>query len=249
MMDFRKSGELIDEVGKLLTTQPPALIAARLSLAKGRTHFRFNRLEEAAAVLDKAASQAEVLGDDGYETRVVAQIMRAGVAGYRNRIEQAQTIYSQAIELCQERGDRVHLAVVHGNRYHLWLMRGDAQRAVEDSLICRQIGRETGFSEIEYVSSYNLAEIYYYNADREGGAPYLRRAVEMEPSNSKRPLSWLLELRILVFDDSLEEASVLLERLSKNQREMRASGDLDGLFTNAEELLYEMIQLALGDGE
>src|SRR5512141_1583832 len=72
MDDYKASAERVEEARARLPEAPSPLLEARLLLGTGRAAFRSSRNEEAAALLERAAAAAAELGDDGYETGVIA---------------------------------------------------------------------------------------------------------------------------------------------------------------------------------
>jgi eukaryotic-like serine/threonine-protein kinase len=247
MRDYRKSRSLVEEAQDLASHTLSPLIEARLCLGVGRVRLHFNQWTEAMHMFERAAHQAESLGDPGYETRVIALLLLATLRTLSNQQETAQATFEEVIFLCESRGDRQHLAGAISNRYFLWLALGDVDKAARDALRCRQIGREIGLSELEYSGSYNLAELYYYAGDLDSARPHLRQAQEIEPSNSKRPLSLLLEARFLIHTGDASGAAEVLARIAADQERARASEDMDALFIDSEDVLYHMVQLAVGE--
>ena len=75
MNDFKHSEERVAEAQALAGEGSSPLLAARLSLGLGRAAHRFSRNHEAAELLERAAAEAEALGDEGYETRIIALMM------------------------------------------------------------------------------------------------------------------------------------------------------------------------------
>jgi tetratricopeptide (TPR) repeat protein len=116
------------EVGQGLEAQEP--LAGRLALARGRTEGRHGRWELALPLLEQAARGAERSGDT--EVLSVAFTMWPVGLAYQGRLEEAETLFAQGLAHCQACGDTLHLAVVHMNRFALWLSRLDLTRAVED---------------------------------------------------------------------------------------------------------------------
>jgi tetratricopeptide (TPR) repeat protein len=220
------------------------MLEARLHMSAGRVAFRLRELEPSRKHLEQAVALSESLGDPGYETLIISLLLLGTVTVTQRELEVTQTIFDRVIALCTERGDTLHLAVVLNNRRELWLRLKDAGRAAADAERCRQIGRELGHSELEYVSSYNLAEIHYLSGDLEAAWPHLRRAVEIEPANSTKPLSLLLQARLLAYADRRTAARNVIESIRENQTQARTMGDMDALFLESEEVLFQMAELA-----
>ena len=247
MVEHHKSKELIEVARALVPTEPPPLIDARLCMGEARSHLRMGNLEIAETQFEEAAEKAEALGDAGYETQVIALMMLGYTLMLKNQLERAWTPLERVIALCVERGDKLHLASVYAHCSYLWFVRRDLAQAVEYGLQCRQIGRDIGLSELEYLSSLNLGEYHYYAGDGESSEVYVQRACEMEPSNSKRPLSRLLQVRLLVFQDNIDEARTLLAQLAEMRERSLAAVDHDAWYQANEGILYDASLLAVRD--
>ncbi|WP_428265217.1 protein kinase domain-containing protein [Haliangium sp.] len=242
--DYRTSRALVERADVLAPEARPPVLAANLCMSRGRVAWRFRELDDASRLLREAVDRAEALGDTGYEILVISLLLHGCVAVAQRDLDDAQRIFDRAIYLCEERGDKLHLAGALNNRRELWLRLRDADRAATDGLRCRQIGRELGQSEIEYASSYNLAELRYFAGDLDAAWPDLRRAVEIEPSNSTKPLSLLLQARLFAYADRRAHARNTLETIRENQNQARSMGDMDALFLESEEVLFSMAELA-----
>ncbi|ACY15989.1 serine/threonine-protein kinase PknK [Haliangium ochraceum] len=242
--DFRKAKSLVDEAERLAPSERTPLLDARLHMGQGRAHLRFRHWDESSRLLERAIELSEPLGDAGYENLVISLLMLGFVAVTRRNLDHAAEIFARVIALCEERGDVFHLAVALNNRRELWLCKLDAEWTKKDLLRCRQIGRELGHSEVEYASEYNLAELHYFTGDLEGAWPHLRRAVEIEPANSTKPLSLLLQARLLAYADRRMAARNVLEGIRDSQNRARTMGDMDALFLESEEVLFQMAELA-----
>ncbi|HWN69466.1 MAG TPA: hypothetical protein VNM90_17615, partial [Haliangium sp.] len=242
--DFRKSKSLVEEARALAPAERPALLEAELAMSEGRAAWRLLELEPARQLLDQAAVLSEALGDPGYETFIISLLLLGCAAVAQGDLALAEPTFDRVIALCEERGDTLHLASAYANRRELWLRTKDAARAAADGLRCLQIGRELGHSEVEYVSAYNLAELYYHTGQLESAWPHLRRAVEIEPANSTKPMSLLLQARLLAYDNRRMAARSVIESIRENQSQARAMGDMDALFLESEEVLFQMAELA-----
>jgi serine/threonine protein kinase/tetratricopeptide (TPR) repeat protein len=242
--DFRKSRALVDEARGLAQESPAALLEARLVMSEGRAAWRTLDLEPARRLLSQAVTLADALGDPGYETLVIALLLLGMVAATQSDLALARSTFDRVIALCEERGDTLHLASAFANRRELWLRTKDAGRAAADGLRCLQIGRELGHSEVEWASAYNLAELYYFTGELEAAWPHLRRAVEIEPANSTKPMSLLLQARVLAYDNRRTAARNVIESIRENQAQARTMGDMDALFLDSEEVLFQMAELA-----
>src|SRR5262249_9525169 len=144
-------------------------------------------------------AQARPLGDDGYETLVIALLLMTLLPPSAGTQSETAATLEELIALCEERGDRLHLASALCNRRVLAIARHDVDQIVADGLRCLAISRELGLSELEYVIEYNLAEALYLADDLTQATPHLERALELErrhPPDQTRPYAGLLELRL-----------------------------------------------------
>ncbi len=245
--DYRTSKRVVEEAEALIREQPSALLEARLAMSRGRVAWRFQQWGPARALLEQAVAESDVLGDEGYETLVISLLCVGYVATAQRDLDYAAYTFERVIKLCEERGDRLHLASALNNRHEIWRRTKDLSRAAEDTLRSQQIGRELGHSEIEYISSYNLAELYYFAGHLAPARRHLSRAVALEPSHSTKPLSLLLNVRLCAYDNQRQEARELIEAIRERQTRARSTGDLDALFLESEEVLYTMAELATRD--
>lgn len=242
--DFHTSRTLVEEAQALAPPTRSALLDTRLCMGLGRVAWRQRQWSTARPLLEQAIAQAERLGDAGYESLVISLLMLGDLAVAEKRIDLAETTLDRAIALCEERGDKLHLAGALNNRRDIWISRKNVERTAADLLRVQQIGREIGLAEYEYISAYNLAELYYFAGDLEAAWPHMRRAVEIEPSNSAKPLSLLLQARLLAFADRRTSARSVLESIRESQDRSRSMGHADALFLASEEVLCTMAELA-----
>ena len=247
MNDYSGSAERVEVARLLAGSEPTPLIQARLRLAEGRALFRSGRWPEACAALEDAALRAKPLGDDGYETLVIALILLAVVLPNLGRTEEAEAVVAQGLELCQQRGDQLHLGGFLNNRRNLWVARRDLARALEDQGEFMRIGRELGMVSMEYFGEYNLGELHYQAGELEAAAPHAARAVEIErrhPEVSPGPVGLLLAARVAAAGGDAEGARARLaevdEALARARAERRPGGELPP----SQEVLRAMVDLA-----
>ncbi|MCG8424251.1 MAG: protein kinase [Proteobacteria bacterium] len=244
--EYRKSERLVYEARRLAQKVTSELVEARLLMGTGRSHFRFCRLDEARASLEAAADLAERLGDDGYETLVISLLLSTLVLPMQNAIEATERAFTRLIPLCEERGDRMHLAVALTNRRVLCIARDNVDQAVLDGQRGIDLGRELGILELEYACEYNLGELLYLAGDVDAAWPHVRRAVELEsrrPSGAGRPLAELLKARVLSFEERLAEMRVVVDRLRDQQAAAERDGLMEAVFLPSEKLLFAMVDL------
>jgi tetratricopeptide (TPR) repeat protein len=156
-------------------------------------------------------------------------------------------VVAQGLELCQQRGDQLHLGGFLNNRRNLWVARRDLARALEDQGEFMRIGRELGMVSMEYFGEYNQGELHYQAGELEAAAPHAARAVEIErrhPEVSPGPVGLLLAARVAAAGGDAEGARARLaevdEALARARAERRPGGELPP----SQEVLRAMVDLA-----
>jgi eukaryotic-like serine/threonine-protein kinase len=247
MEEFKSSEARVDEAGMLADriTVSPAL-AARLLLGIGRSLHRFSREEEAAVTLERAAAAAEPLGDEGYETRVIALLMLGFILQGLGRLDDAERALDRTIALCEAHHDTLHLCSVTNNRALLWACRGDKARMVADLTRVLSLARDLGHAWLELAGEFNLGECLYLMDDLGAAAVHIERAIAIEQRRHSdvRPVTLLLEARFRLYHGDEAEARALFQRIREGQVRAREGGRADALMVPSEEVLCAMIDLA-----
>jgi tetratricopeptide (TPR) repeat protein len=197
-----------------IALDPTPPVKARLALGRGRALFRAARWPAASAALEQAVALAAAREDEAYETLIAALLLLGGALPPLGRPRDADAALERARRLASERGDLVHLGVVHLNRRNLSVSRGDLEGAVRDQLEALRIAREVGRIDSEYFAEYNLGELFYHAGDLSRAAPHVARAVAIEaahPEAAPVPLGALLRARSLAYSG---EATAAREALA-----------------------------------
>ncbi|MFO0580789.1 MAG: serine/threonine-protein kinase [Anaeromyxobacter sp.] len=187
-----------------------AALAAHLALARGRVAYRAGRWEEAAARLEAAARAGEALGDDGYETVVIALVLLGWCLPNLGRAAEAEAAATRAISLAGGRGDLLHVASALNSRQQIRASGGDLAGALQDLEAYRRLGRELGMASAEHVAAHNAGEHLYLAGDLAGAATWAERAEEVErlhPDVTTFPFAALLLARIHLRAGRLAEAA------------------------------------------
>jgi eukaryotic-like serine/threonine-protein kinase len=242
--DFQASLAMVEQAEALIAQAPTLLLQARLALGLGRARFRRDAFGEAITFLEQAAAQAEALGDEGYETLVIALMLLGWSLASEGHRDRADAVFARSVALCEGRGDKLHLAAVLNNRRELRMAQKDVAGTLSDLLLAQRIGREIGQIGVEFATAFNLAELYYFIGDIESSRRHLARAAQIEPSSSRRPISLLLEARLSMFSGELERARGAAATLEAMQAEARARGDVDALFAESEEIFLAVAALS-----
>ena len=250
MNDFPGSALLVEEALQL-SRVPGAetpIAKARLALGRGRALLRAGRWHESHAALEEAIALAERLGDDGYETLVIALLLLPVVLPSIGRSADAESAVARVLELSGKRGDQLHFAAAVNNRRNLLIVRKDAPAAIADQRTFMRIGRELGNATFEYFAEFNLGELLYQQGeDLVSAEAHARRSMEIEerhPEVVSRPAGALLVARVLAYQGRNADARQLLgqiaTKIAASRREGRAAGEL----APAEQVLLEMVGLA-----
>jgi serine/threonine protein kinase/tetratricopeptide (TPR) repeat protein len=250
--EFKSSEERVEEARRLATALRSPAIEARLLLGIGRSRHRFSNEEEAAALLERAAASAAALGDEGYETLVIALIVLGFILQGLGRLDDARARLDRAIALAETHGDDLHLAVATNNRAVLWSSLGDRRRMLADMERGLALARKLGLSLVEFASQANLGECLYWMDEADAAEPHVRRAAELErqrAGDAVRPTTALLEARLLYFRGDEEDAGAVVERIRAHQVAARAAGNTDQLMVPSEEVLCDAIAHALAGAD
>ena len=250
MNDYQLSGERVREAQVLMPRVHSPLLEARLLLGVGRSLHRENRHEEAARLLEAAAVAAAALGDDGYETWVIALLL--GGFNYQGlgRLEDARSVLDRAVALCEEHGDDLHLGAAINNRVMLSFFLGDREGMVADFDRGLALAHKLGQTLLEWTIQLNIGEFFYIMDELDTAEPHVLRALELErqrAGDAPRPVVPLLEARLRCYRGEAEAARSIVARIRAGQARAEALGQLDLLMVPAEAVLCDMVDLATGD--
>ncbi|WP_224364971.1 serine/threonine-protein kinase [Hyalangium versicolor] len=240
--DYTRSEACVQEARALAVKVSSSYVQTRLLLGVGRSWFRQGQWEEACPPLEAAADRALTLGDAGYETRVVAQLLLAVILPNLGRISEAEAVLEDVIAACTKRGDQFHLGGAINNRRNLWVARKDLTSAIKDQERFMHLGRELGVVGWEYFAEHNLGELYYQAGDTASAAPHIARAIELERQHvevAARPWALLLHARVLAWEGQFIRAR---ERLGQVREALAQRRHPVGL-SPSEEVLFVMVEL------
>jgi serine/threonine protein kinase/tetratricopeptide (TPR) repeat protein len=224
------------------------LLEARLAMGLARSHHRQGEAEATVRVGSEAVRLAEALGDEGYETRIIAQLMVATDCANSGRLEQAERSFEEVITEAASRGDLWHVAAAFGNRAVLWHGLKDVERLFADLARTVQLGREIGEASMEFVAVYNLAESEYVLGRLGPAREHARRGLELSKQlfgdiNREVSVSELLLARIALYDDDLGVARELACNIRERTARGLAAGEREAELEPPLQLLLEMIEL------
>ena len=135
----------------------PAATRARVDNWLGVVRARQGRLDDAAALLERAIAAAEHLDD--HETAVGAMLMLGGVLRRAGRLDDARVLLDRAIARSEKRGDVFHVTVGLFNRINVWRMLGAAAPAAADCARAIDIAERHGYGQMEIAGWLNLSEV------------------------------------------------------------------------------------------
>jgi tetratricopeptide (TPR) repeat protein len=243
--DYVHSEERVVEAQGLAHRVESPYVQARLLLGLGRAQLRRGEWLEACPPLEAAAARARRLGDSGYETEVVAQLILAGILPHLGRTDEAQRVFDEVINTCAEHGDRFHLGVVLNNRRNLWVALKNMANAARDLERFIQLGRELGLLVWEYIAEYNLGELHYLAGDVPAAAPHIARALELErryPDVAPRPWARLTHARALAYTGEVQRARAMLEEI---RGVLADSPEGSNELSPSEQVLFDMVELSI----
>ncbi len=247
---FPRAEALVEQAAPLALASGDPVIAARLALARGRVDFRRGRVEEAVVQLAHAVAAADALGDEAYETHVIALLLLAPLYGMTGHAERSLPLFDRLFELCRAHADRIHLATAHLNRPFVWMEIGRYDRMREDLAEVIAMSRAAGFPLLECRARYNLGEIAYLlgdlaEAERQADS-LLQLQRQLGGDDSSTLTTELLWARTLARGGRLSEAAARTASIRARQR--RASADEAARFElmASDEILCRMVELACG---
>jgi tetratricopeptide (TPR) repeat protein len=225
---------------------------AALAVGSGRALFRQGAWEKAASELERAARLAELSGDAGYETLVIALLLLQVVLPQLGRVADGERVSEQVMALSRSRGDQLHLASAINNRRNLLVARKALADCIADQLAFMRIGRELGMVVSEYLGEINLGEMLFQSGDEEAASRHIERAVSIEerhPEVAPRPFAALLKARALAAQGKGAEARVELARIREAVARAESEGKPAGALAANEAVLVDLVELATRPAE
>jgi hypothetical protein len=218
---------------------------ARVLLGLGRSAFRHSRNEESVELLARAAAAAEALGEEAYETRVIALLLLGGILPALGRIDDALGALGKAIPLCAAHGDRLHLAAALNNRAICWGGLGRSDQVTADLGGLLAIARELGLDALEFSGEINLGEILLLLDQVAAAEPHIARALTLDrrlSGDALRPLTLLLAARLHLRREEFAEAATIAADLRSRELAERAAGRT--FMVPVEEVVCSLVELA-----
>ena len=254
MNDYARSEERVIAAETLALERGLASpsIEASLLLGLGRSRHRYSREDEAAPLIELAADLALHLGDDGYETRVVALVMLGFINQGTGRLDDAARVIDEAVALAQAHQDRVHLFAAVNIRAMLRACLGDKAGMVAGFSHALALARELGQPMLEIVCHYNLGEFNFWMDDLDAAEPHVSKAIQLERARvgaDARAEVTLLDARVRLYRGDAAAARALAIGLRHASDTAKAEGRRDPLQVPSEDVLCAMIDLATRDAD
>ncbi|WP_343211147.1 serine/threonine-protein kinase PknK [Archangium violaceum] len=152
-------------------------LSLRCALARGRLHVRQGEWERATRVLTSTAEGAALARE--HETHVIALTLLGSVLAVQEKADAAAERFEEALGLCRQAGDGLHLAATLINRPFLWRLRADVEAIERDLRQAIAVGRELGHAQVERWAVGQLAECLHWMGRSEESLPLARRAHEL----------------------------------------------------------------------
>lgn len=245
MDDYKTSAMRVREASALAVGGASRALEARLLLAQGRSLHRESRDEEACRLLERAAELAGALGDEGYETLVIALALLGFALQGLGRLAEAERALDRSIALCEEHRDALHLSASVNARALLRSTRGDKEGTIADFERVLAIGRELGKAMMEIIAHYNLGEYLYLMSDAAAAEPHVLAAIAINGRSGGpvRSVLALMEARLRLFQGDEGAAGDIVRGIRERQAEAAASGG-DASLAPSEDVLCSMVELS-----
>lgn len=226
------------------------LLSARLQLARGRTAYRCGGdISGAVTMLLAAAESAEALGEDGYETYVIAALLAAPLMAGLGKVEASRQLFERLIERCNECQDAMHLATAYNNRAALWECLQDDVATMADLHRVVAQSRRYGLTMIEAMALRNLAEVAYvigrYEDSLSWGSAAITIGRRVSGEGQRLQIALLLRARTLTLLGDFAGAAAAMAEIAEHEIQSAANGRTDATLWPADALLRRMVGLFL----
>jgi hypothetical protein len=257
MQEFAQSQAIIERAEQLARAQPLEsdastdaipLIKTRLVMMRGVVAWRYGKPMESIALCEEAAAQAAELGDEGYEVLLGALFPLACLYPAVNRLDDAQAVFDRLTALCQARRDERHMGAILVNRTYLWIALNQRARLEADLRDIAALSRRLACMPLEEHAQHSMASYLYWLGEFDAAEPHVRRLIELEEAHlgeGTRPQGRLLQARLAWMRGDHTTARQVLDEIREQQRWAREAGKIVALLLPAEQILLEMLELAL----
>ncbi len=228
--EWHASRDLVERARKLsaeIDGGPGPLLEARLAMGRGRSACRFAEYDDAARLLLDAAARSDRVGDEAYETLVIALLLGGWVLATLGRLEESRAAFDRVVPLTSARHDQLHLGAALACRNTLWAALDQPRQAADDLGVLLGITRELGNVRLECAARQLLALSLHYLGRYEDAEAEARRAIEVDDrlmGAAARPESRIYLARILAVAGKTAEAAQALDDVHARQEVSRANG-------------------------
>jgi hypothetical protein len=178
--EFARSRALGEEAAARLEA-PARALAVRFAAA--RTLFRGEKFADAEAPLRALLADARAAGD----TNIVIEAagLLVPTLAMVGKLDDAEALSAELIELCAREGDRFHLCAAYINRTWVWSVRGDVGRVADDLRVVIQLAREGGQAHLERAATYNLAQDLLWQGSLDEAQRLARRCLALQTQHGE----------------------------------------------------------------
>jgi tetratricopeptide (TPR) repeat protein len=253
MEEWHASRDLVERARRLageLDGGPGPLLEARLAMGLGRSACRFAEYEDAARLLLDAAARSDGLGDEAYETLVIALLLGGWVLATLGRLEESRAAFDRVVPLTTARHDQLHLGAALACRNTLWAALNQPQQAADDLGVLLGITRELGNVRLECAARQLLALSLHVLGRYAEAEVQARRAIEVDDrlmGAAARLESRIYLARILAVAGKTAEAAEVLDDVHARRETSRASGGGELLPMEATMLAFVELLVRGGD--
>jgi tetratricopeptide (TPR) repeat protein len=197
--DFEASATVAGQARARLAASPSRTPQLELeaALAEGRTLFRRQQFEQAAARLQAVVPAA--LAIDHLEVATIGRLLLSPSLVELGALDQAEQVFGELIAMCEAGNDRFHLGVAFANRAWLWSKRGNIEQTARDLRVVIQVAREGGQPMLERIVTYNLAEDRLWQGAFDESLQLARRSLAIQRAYGEGSVAFdqLLLARVL----------------------------------------------------
>ncbi|HEX5657800.1 MAG TPA: protein kinase [Polyangiales bacterium] len=251
LRDFPGSAALVRDAAET-PGEMSALTQVKLAVGLARSRWRVGDAEGTVRLGAEAEARAHALGDEGYESRLIALLMLGTECASLGRYEDSARYLELAISEARAHADLLHVSAALVNRGFLSYLTQNVQQFFEDMEQASHIARELGDGTVEWVSLNNSGETAYAIDDIARARSANERALQLARSlwgeTSRDYLtSVMLAARIALHEQALDETRAVYDQLITRAREAESRGDVEAA-SATDQAMLDAIELGLRGG-
>jgi tetratricopeptide (TPR) repeat protein len=182
--EFGKSTELAHEATRRVADQQLSeRFALEIAFASGRAFFREEDFASAEPILRDTFQRARAAGRA--TSQIDAGLLLGPALASLGKLDAAEALCTEMIDICTQAGDRFHLCAAHINRTWVWSARGDIDRVSQDLRVVIQLAREGGQAHLERAATYNLAEDLLWQGAHEEARVLANRSLALQEGHGE----------------------------------------------------------------